>query len=145
VGKTVKFIPFGESIVAKGLMLISAREGSVTAYATDGCLWSIKCLIQEAEDVPNFSCAKHDTIQGRELTLTERFAVATKSSRRNAKQGERAALPNVIELAVEMKVMMTFNINTDLDVANGAQGKIKEIILDGHESNFYATKLWTRS
>jgi ATP-dependent exoDNAse (exonuclease V) alpha subunit len=85
-------------------------------------------------------CKANDTIQGQELTLMERYAVATKPSGRNAKQDERAALPNVIELAVGMKVMVTFNVDTELDVANGARGEVKEIILDERESKFCTTK-----
>ncbi|KAG1816115.1 uncharacterized protein BJ212DRAFT_1504790 [Suillus subaureus] len=86
-----------------------------------------------------FMCKAYDTIQGHELTLTERFTVTTKPNGRNAKQDERAALPNIIELAVGMKVMVTFNVNTDIDIANGARGEVKEIILDEHESKFCMT------
>ena len=32
-----------------------------------------------------------------------------------------------------MEVMVTFNVSTDLDVANGAHGVIVDIVLDGHE------------
>ncbi|KAJ7106320.1 hypothetical protein C8R44DRAFT_987416 [Mycena epipterygia] len=42
-------------------------------------------------------------------------------------------LPNVIEIAVGMKVMVTSNIETDLDLANGARGEIVDIILDPDE------------
>lgn len=84
-------------------------------------------------------CKAYDTIQGRELTLTERFAVTTKPNGRNAKQDERAALPNIIKLAVGMKVMVTFNVDTDIDIANGARGEVKEIILDECESKFCMT------
>lgn len=65
-------------------------------------------------------CKAKDIIQGQELTLMGRYAVAIKPSGRNAKQDEQAALPNVIELAVGIKVMVIFNVNTELDVANGA-------------------------
>ena len=39
-------------------------------------------------------------------------------------------LSNRIESAIEMKVMVTFNIETDLDIANGARGEIIKIVLD---------------
>ncbi|KAG1787287.1 uncharacterized protein HD556DRAFT_1247072 [Suillus plorans] len=32
--------------------------------------------------------------------------------------------------------MVTFNIETDLDVANGARGEVVEIVLDEHKLNF---------
>lgn len=35
-----------------------------------------------------------------------------------------------------MKVIITFNVETDLDVANGARGEVVEIVLDERESNF---------
>ena len=38
-------------------------------------------------------------------------------------------LPEVVELAVGMKVMVTQNVETDLDVTNGARGEIVDIIL----------------
>ncbi|KAG2128403.1 hypothetical protein BD769DRAFT_1457264 [Suillus cothurnatus] len=43
-----------------------------------------------------FVCKAKDTIQGQELTLMERYAVATNPNGRNAKQDEQAALPNVV-------------------------------------------------
>jgi hypothetical protein len=42
-------------------------------------------------------------------------------------------LPNMIELAIGMKVLVTSNIETDLDLANGARGDIVDIILDPEE------------
>jgi hypothetical protein len=42
-------------------------------------------------------------------------------------------LPNVVKLAVGMKVMVTANIETDLDVTNGARGEIVGIILHPDE------------
>ncbi|KZT00159.1 uncharacterized protein LAESUDRAFT_631192, partial [Laetiporus sulphureus 93-53] len=37
------------------------------------------------------------------------------------------------KLAVGMKVMVTLNIATDLDIANGARGEIRRIILHPEE------------
>jgi hypothetical protein len=45
----------------------------------------------------------------------------------------------MLELAVGMKVMVTFNVETNLDVANGARGEVAEIVLDECESNFSST------
>ncbi|KAL6303026.1 hypothetical protein BKA93DRAFT_818191 [Sparassis latifolia] len=42
----------------------------------------------------------------------------------------------VVELAIGMKVMVTMNIKTDLDVANGSRGTIEDIILDENEPTF---------
>ena len=67
-------------------------------------------------------------VQGRRLTLEESFAVATKP------KGFQA------EIAVGMKVVVTFNLETDLDIANGARGELVEIVLDERESSFSLTK-----
>ncbi|KAF8123276.1 hypothetical protein EV363DRAFT_1435963 [Boletus edulis] len=81
-------------------------------------------------------CRAHDTIGGRPVTLSERFAIASKSSNRGRKQDEHGGLPNETMIAVGMKVMVTYNIETDLDIANGARGEIVKIILDEREEKF---------
>jgi len=42
-------------------------------------------------------------------------------------------LPDVVQITIGMKVMVTSNIETDLDVTNGAQGEIVDIILHPDE------------
>src|SRR6267154_4141090 len=81
-----------------------------------------------------------DMVQGRRLTLEESFAVATKPKGFQATWNERASLSNTIEIAVGMKVVVTFNLETDLDIANGARGELVEIVLDERESSFSLTK-----
>lgn len=39
-------------------------------------------------------------------------------------------LPDSVELAVGMKVMVTANIDTDIDIANGSRGEVTKIVLD---------------
>jgi ATP-dependent exoDNAse (exonuclease V) alpha subunit len=46
---------------------------------------------------------------------------------------ERVGLQDVVDLAVGLKVMVTFNVNTDLDIANGTRGVITKIVLDDRE------------
>jgi len=48
-------------------------------------------------------------------------------------QKERAGLPNKVELAIGMGVMVTFNMKMDLDVANRLQGMIIGIKLEEGE------------
>jgi hypothetical protein len=52
-------------------------------------------------------------------------------------------LPNIVELAIGMKVMVTINICTDLNVANGTQGEIMDIVLDEREDekDLHTTKI----
>jgi len=80
------------------------------------------------------TCPAFDSIQGRPLTLQEKFSVAAKSNgTRSRNQQQRGGLPNEIELAIGMEVMVTFNVSTDLDMANGARGHILDIVLDPRE------------
>ena len=45
-------------------------------------------------------------------------------------------LPDVLEIAIGMKVMVTFNIDTNSDITNGARGIIHDIILSsGDDEN----------
>jgi ATP-dependent exoDNAse (exonuclease V) alpha subunit len=45
-------------------------------------------------------------------------------------------LPNRVELAIGMDVMVTFNVETDLNIANGSRGEIQKIVLDKRETAF---------
>jgi len=68
-------------------------------------------------------CPAVDTVQGRQLTLEEKFAVAAKAKTgRGKNRHDRAGLADEVEVAVGMEVMVTFNESTDLDIANGARG-----------------------
>ena len=76
-------------------------------------------------------CPALDTIKGAPLTLEERYALASppkKGGRRRDK-----GLPESIHLAIGMKVMVTNNLQTDLDITNGARGVVTEIILNPDE------------
>lgn len=71
------------------------------------------------------------------MTLKERFLVAaTKPARGGKSRKEKGGLPDNVEVFVGMKVMVTFNVHTDLDVANGARGEIVDIVLDDREEAF---------
>lgn len=60
------------------------------------------------------------------------MATKPKTGRARNRQ-ERAGLSDEIELAIGMEVMVTFNISTDLDMANGARGHFVDIVLDPRE------------
>lgn len=81
-----------------------------------------------------FRCQARDTIKGRELTLEERFAAAAKQEKKRKGRGEPAGLPTTGELAKGMEVMVTYNVKTDLDVANGARGRIHDVVLNDEET-----------
>ena len=76
-------------------------------------------------------CRSQDTIQGDLLSDLEQDAL--KSKLRNERRQQRKDLPEELELAIGMQVMVTTNIETDLDIANRARGEIVDIILDSRE------------
>lgn len=80
-----------------------------------------------------FICPAQDKIKGRALTLVERYAVATRATKGGSRSEKRQELPDKIEVAIGMKVMVTFNVQTDLDITNGARGTVVDIILDPEE------------
>ena len=76
-------------------------------------------------------CPAEDSIGERPLSLMERYYLALRS--KTAKQHARKDLPKKAELAIGMKVMVTNNIETDLDITNGSRGEIVDIILHPDE------------
>ena len=59
----------------------------------------------------------------------------SKRTGRDSKIDERGGLLEVM-LGIGIKVMATFNVEMDLDVANGARGEIIKIVLDENKSNY---------
>jgi len=80
---------------------------------------------------PLFICPSLDTIKGSPLTLEERYALV--SPPKKGKRRRDKGLPDSIHLAIGMKVMVTNNLQTDLDITNGARGIIIDIILNPDE------------
>lgn len=79
-----------------------------------------------------YVCPAEDTVGGRAATNEEKIAILTRVKGSNS-QLERAGLAKDIELAIGAPVMVTLNIHTDLDVANGVRGVIEGIVLDERE------------
>ena len=80
-----------------------------------------------------FKCTAHDTIKGRTISMKERCILETHRGKKNRRGHTVKDLPYCIEIAIGMKVMVTNNIETDLDITNGARGEIVDIILDPDE------------
>ncbi|KIM58155.1 hypothetical protein SCLCIDRAFT_128970 [Scleroderma citrinum Foug A] len=78
-----------------------------------------------------FICNVEDTIKGHLLTGVEKAALA--NQRTSSKKKSKQELPAVVELAIGMKVMVTTNVETDLNITNGARGMIADIILHPNE------------
>ncbi|OCH93887.1 hypothetical protein OBBRIDRAFT_711095, partial [Obba rivulosa] len=81
-----------------------------------------------------YICPAEDTIKGRPLTIQERYGVARRiiASRKDRRSRFRA-LPDEVEVAIGMKVMVTANVTMDLDITNGAHGEVVDIVLDPRE------------
>ena len=87
-----------------------------------------------------FKCIAHDTIRGREINMKERCILEAHRGKRNRGVYSVKDLPFCIEIAIGMKVMVTNNIETDLDITNGARGEIIDIILHPDEPYVDAKK-----
>lgn len=77
-----------------------------------------------------FVCPSHDTIKGSPLTLEECYVLA--SLPKGGRKRDKGLLES-IHLAIGMKVMVTNNLQTDLDITNGARSVIADIILSPDE------------
>ena len=75
-------------------------------------------------------CPAKDRIGEHTLSAQECIHMRTSRSSKG-----RKGLPNEIEIAVEMKVLVTYNLETVLDITNGARGTVTDIILDPRESH----------
>ena len=85
-----------------------------------------------------YICQAEDTIGGRSVTNEEKIAIMTRT--KGTKTGlDRGGLMKEIELAIGASVMVTLNINTDLDVANGVRGRIEAIVMDQREQMMATT------
>ncbi|KAL1668376.1 hypothetical protein GGF50DRAFT_38744, partial [Schizophyllum commune] len=79
-----------------------------------------------------YICSAEDrTDTGRELTLAERIALLQSTS--NTRRSSTKQLPKEVQLAVGAVVLVTQNIDTDLDITNGARGKVVAIALHPDE------------
>ena len=82
-----------------------------------------------------FQCHAEDTIKGQFLTLTEHYTAATwESGDKLDWKCQKQDLPNVVEVAIGMKVMVTQNMQIDLDITNRACGTVMDILLSLDET-----------
>ncbi|EUC56046.1 ATP-dependent DNA helicase PIF1, putative [Rhizoctonia solani AG-3 Rhs1AP] len=84
-----------------------------------------------------FICPAYDTIRKRPLSLLEQYVAAqTQVLHRSHKGFGKNGLPDEVPLALGMSVMVTLNVETELDIANGARGTIVGITLHPDEPAF---------
>ncbi|PCH45155.1 hypothetical protein WOLCODRAFT_111000 [Wolfiporia cocos MD-104 SS10] len=98
--------------------------------------WNRYALCKHCKDSGQrlFKCSAEDTIGRKPLSDQERTLVQQRAARQKHKRNNQITLADEIELAIGMKVMVTDNIETDLDITNGARGEIVDIILDPREA-----------
>ena len=86
--------------------------------------WNRARVLKHCEESKTvlYLCNAQDTIAGRALNARERLALTAK------REGD-LPLPDIVEFAIGMKVMVTYNIATEMDVTNGARGIVYDVIL----------------
>ncbi|KZT50437.1 hypothetical protein CALCODRAFT_425108, partial [Calocera cornea HHB12733] len=65
-----------------------------------------------------------DTVRKRPVTSAERYRILTRNKTKGKGRNEQSGLPQDVPLVIGMEVMVTLNVQTDLDVANGARGRL---------------------
>lgn len=98
-------------------------------------LWNDEALRKHCQSAkePLFICEAQDRIGNRTLTWEEKFAALQKNGPGGKGRKESGGLPKTVEFARGMEVMVTYNVATDLDVANGARGRVHDIVLGANE------------
>ena len=84
----------------------------------------IKCLSERRKLYISHAL---NTNHGQPLLIAEQFSVLTKLSGKKNDGEDRAGLAQDIELEIEMPVVVTWNVHTELNITNGARGQSKII------------------
>ena len=78
-----------------------------------------------------FVCNARDTIDGKPLSLRQRYALTANTKQETSIHTK--ILPQKLELAIGMQIMITTNIEVEHDITNGARGEIVDILLHPDE------------
>ena len=127
----------GQPVIVRQAGKPNSRPGNVRFRCTlnnfvvviifrDGLGWQKSASVEGIQ-----SCTASDMIKDWPLTLPERYALAMHGH--TEKRRKRKDLPSKVELAIGMKVMVTSNVETDLDITNRAHGEIVDIVLHLNE------------
>lgn len=94
---------------------------------------ALRCHCQRAHQ-RLFICPADETIKGKPLSNVEKQALKNRPKRRGTGDGfYNKELPEELEIAVGARVLVTQNLQTDLDVANGSRGTIVGVLLHPDE------------
>ena len=97
--------------------------------------WNEAAVQQHATESRHivFTAEAEDTIKGQPLTLEQRYAAASRHAVKGFGKEDKDGLLESVDMAIGMKVMVTRNVETDLDITNGARGTIVDILLHPEE------------
>ncbi|KAG8742906.1 hypothetical protein FRC10_000765 [Ceratobasidium sp. 414] len=124
------------------------RELLSSAPWTDAVLVTPRCVVRNQwnEEASRSQCRRtgdrlvisHATDYYKGQPVTQTFAALIASRAMPGTSGnDPGGLPDVIHLARGMPVMVTANVETEVDVANGSRGIIEEIIVHSDEQNAF--------
>ena len=80
-----------------------------------------------------FICSAEDRIRGQPLSNAEQIALQHHNTNKPYSQTPKKDLPTEVRFAIGAKVLVTQNLDVDLDITNGARGEIVDIILHPDE------------
>ena len=86
-----------------------------------------------------YICPAQDVIDGRPVTNEEKIAILTRT-KGSRSQTDQGGLMKETEIVIDAEVMVTLNIHTELDVANGVRKVVEGIVLDEQERQIGATE-----
>lgn len=71
--------------------------------------------------------------RGNPLTIRQQFGLLARHAK---KQNRKKDLPDSVEISVGMQVIVTTNVETELDIVNGSRAEVIQIVLDPRELLF---------
>ena len=97
-------------------------------------LWNETALLKHGKKAHRMilECKAEETIKGERLTVAEKYAAYQRQINLDSRQ-RKQDLSQTLQMAIGMKVMVTQNVVTDLDITNGARGTIVNIWLHPDE------------
>ena len=97
-------------------------------------LWNETALLEQGKEAHRMilECKADETIKGEPLAVGEKYAVYQRQIYLDSRQ-QKQDLPQSLQVVIEMKVVVTQNVVTDLDITNGARGTIVDIWLHPDE------------
>ena len=122
-------------------LLITSRESQRIDFSQEP--WSNAVLVTPRHAVRrqwnSLAVRRHCRLNGVTLYISKAYDVTggrllTAEEDLQMMKKREVALATELQIAIGMKVMITFNVNTEKDIANGARGKVVDIILDPRET-----------